>query len=63
VFGTGSSKDYNKLKDAYIRYVKTYRLLNGGSSKGVTPFQVFYTYQTFVTKYSDPRSFMLFGYV
>lgn len=63
MFTSGNAKEYKKLKNAYIRYINTYRMLNGGSDKGATPFQLFYTYRTFTTKYSDPRSFTLFGYI
>ena len=48
-------KEFNNLKQAYIRYVQSYKFYNKGSLEGVTTFNDFYIYQTYTSKYSDPR--------
>lgn len=51
-----NAREYRKTVESYLRYLKTYALFNGGSTKGATPFQEFYEYKIYTTKYADARS-------
>jgi hypothetical protein len=54
--------EYNKLKNAYKRYLRTYKELNGGSLTGAISFLEFYHYINFTSRYSDPRSVIPMGF-
>ncbi len=35
-------ENFNKILESYLDYVALYKLFNKGSTKGVTPFNIFY---------------------
>jgi hypothetical protein len=57
-----SSKEYTKIKDSYLKYLKNYRNLNRGSIAGSTPFHIFYLYKTYVIRYMEPNRIMAHNY-
>ena len=51
--------NYNKIRETYLRYLESYKLLNNGSTKGVTPFKVFYMNSSYEQRYFDLRNFFM----
>lgn len=46
-------ENFNKIVKSYREYVELYRLINGGSLEGATPFTDFYWRYSFFVKYQD----------
>ena len=46
----------------YKEYIALYRLVNGGSVDGLTPFDQFYWRMVYFSKYQDRRNFGTSGY-
>lgn len=57
-----STKDYMKIRDAYISYLRYYKLLNHGSLKGATTFNIFYMYKNYVMRYMEPHRITAHSY-
>lgn len=53
-----TGNEYKKIKEIYIKYIKSYKKLNHNSTKGATTFAQFYIYRTYTNKYSDPRKLL-----
>lgn len=51
-----SRNNFNKLLESYNNYVALYKLFNNGSSKGATPFGVFYMRFTYYVRYEVSQS-------
>ena len=45
--------NFNKLLESYKNYVALYKLFNNGSTRGVTPFGVFYMRFTYYVRYES----------
>jgi hypothetical protein len=56
------SEQYQKTKDAYRRYLSSYKQINNGSLAGAMNFFDFYYYLNYTCRYSDPRSCAPIGY-
>lgn len=54
-----TANEFNKIKEVYLKYIKTYKQLNNNSTEGATSFAKFYIYRTYTSKYSDPRKFLV----
>ncbi len=53
---------YGKIKRRYNEYLKLYRLLGDGTTKGATTFDDFYWRFVYYTTYSDLSKFARSGY-
>ncbi len=53
---------FNAIVESYLDYVALYKLCNGGSIQGVTPFNVFYWRFTYHVKYEDTERISAVGY-
>ncbi len=53
---------FERLSRTYKEYIALYRSFNNGSSEGLTTFDEFYWRMTYISKYSDRRSFGNTGY-
>lgn len=57
-----TSVEYQRVKSAYKRYLKTYKEFNAGSLSGAVSFLEFYHYLNYTSRYSDPRSVIPMGF-
>ncbi len=57
-----SIKEYMKVRDSYMCYIRNYKYLNKGSLLGATSFGVFYFYKTYSMKYMDPHRITAHSY-
>lgn len=57
-----TSVEYQRVKSAYNRYLRTYKELNGGRVDGAVSFLEFYHYLNYTNRYSDPRSVIHMGF-
>jgi hypothetical protein len=53
-----TSKDYLKIKERYLNYLKTYRSLNNGSDDGATTLNQFYIFWTYTLRYNSVKKRM-----
>ena len=53
---------FDLIVESYLNYVSLYKLVNNGSIKGVTPFDVFYWRFTYFVRYEDPERISAMGY-
>jgi 1-acyl-sn-glycerol-3-phosphate acyltransferase len=51
-----SRQQFTKVLEAYLNYVALYKLFNGGSIEGVTPFNVFYWRMTYHVRYENSEN-------
>ena len=61
-FGIKKGNRYQKIKEAYIIYLGTYKALNNGSLAGATHFSTFFERRTYFDKYSDNAAFSIAGF-
>lgn len=57
-----NAMQYQALKAAYKRYLKTYKHMNKGSLEGAKNFFEFYYYMNYTARYADPRACVPLGY-
>ena len=57
-----STKEYLKIRDAYISYLAFYKQLNKGSLRGATSFDIFYIYKTYIIRYMEPHRITAHSY-
>ena len=53
---------FQKVYEDYLNYLALYKLCNGDSTEGVTPFEEFYWRQTYLHRYADTDRIVGVGY-
>lgn len=62
MMGPYTGREFQRLKNMYLAYLKSYKELNKGSIEGATPFGTFYVLMTYSSKYNDLRVLASLGY-
>lgn len=55
-------ENFDLIVESYLNYCALYKVINNGSLKDVTPFDIYYWRFTYHQRYQDPARISALGY-